>query len=197
MDQEASLLDWGGLTTANGRPARADRIFLRPLTENDIDDRYIAWFADPDVTQFIQSRNFSIEESQRYLRDGRLNRSYFLYAICLKETGTHIGNVKIGPINWPHLVSDLVTVIGQKDCWGKGLAAEAIALGSRMAVEEYGLRKLHGAILESNFGSIKAYTRAGWVVEGRLEGHYLVDGAPMDAILVSYFGPQGRGRALT
>lgn len=165
----------------------AIRIFLRPLEERDIDARYIGWFADGDVTRFIQSRNFSAEDSKAYLRAGRDSGLYHLYAVCLQQTGLHIGNLKIGPINQLHGVADLVTVIGDKACWGQGLASEAIALGSRVAFEVYGLRKLHGAILASNSGSIKAYTRGGWTIEGRLHGHYLVDGEPMDAVLVSCF----------
>jgi [ribosomal protein S5]-alanine N-acetyltransferase len=163
----------------------AVRIFLRPLEETDIDDRYVSWFADDDVTHFIQSRNFTADESRAYLRAGRESGSYYLYAICLKETGQHIGNLKIGPINRLHALADLVTVIADKTFWGRRLASEAIALGSSVAFEVYGLRKLHGAILASNIGSIKAYTRGGWAIEGRLRDHYLVKGQPMDAVLVS------------
>jgi ribosomal-protein-alanine N-acetyltransferase len=168
----------------------ATRIFLRPLEEADIDERYVGWFADGDVTRFIQSRNFSTEESRAYLRAGRESGLYHLYAVCLRKTERHIGNLKIGPINRPHGVADLVTVIGDKACWGQGLASEAIELGSRVAFEVYGLRKLHGAILADNSGSIKAYIRGGWTVEGRLRDHYLVAGEPMDAVLVSCFRDQ-------
>ncbi|MBI3515844.1 MAG: GNAT family N-acetyltransferase [Proteobacteria bacterium] len=165
----------------------AQRIFMRPLEEADIDPRYVAWFTDIDVTRFIESRNFSADDSKAYLRAGRETRSYFIYAVCLSESQRHIGNLKIGPINWTHGVADLVTVIGDKSCWGQGFAAEAIALGSRVAFKSYGLRKLHGAILADNIGSIKAYTRGGWSIVGRLHAHYLVEGRPMDAVLVSCF----------
>jgi RimJ/RimL family protein N-acetyltransferase len=165
----------------------ATRLFLRPLLEADIDERYVAWFADQRVTQFLEARNISVEESRNHLRAGRESGRFFMYAVCLKGTGTHIGNVKIGPINRLHRTADLVTVIGDRAAWGKGYAAEAIALGSHVAFESYGLRKLHGAILADNVGSIKAYTRAGWVIEGRLREHHLADGAPMDLVLVSCF----------
>jgi ribosomal-protein-alanine N-acetyltransferase len=177
---------WASRSAADERYSAA-RIFLRPLEETDIDDRYVAWFADPDVTRYIQSRNFTATESKAYLRAGRDSRSYFLYAVCLNATGAHIGNLKIGPINWIHEIADLVTVIGDKACWGRGLAAEAIALGSWVAFEVYGIRKLHGAILASNTGSIKAYTRGGWTIEGRLRDHCLADGVPTDTVLVSCF----------
>jgi hypothetical protein len=43
---------------------------------------------------------------------------------------------------------------------------------------------------ETNISSIKSYTKAGWVIEGRLSGHYLVDGNQIDRILVGCFNPK-------
>jgi [ribosomal protein S5]-alanine N-acetyltransferase len=169
---------------------KAQRIFLRPLEETDIDARYVAWFSDPDVTRFLRSRNFSVEDSKAYLREGRETRSYFMYAVCLAASERHIGNLKIGPIDRIYRAADLVTVIGEKTCWGKGLASEAIALGSRVAFDVHGIFKLRGTILADNIGSIKAYTRGGWSIEERLHGHYLVDGRAMDAVRVSCFDDQ-------
>src|SRR5580698_7589380 len=160
----------------------AQRVFLRPLEEADIDARYVAWFSDPDVTQFLRSRNFSADDSKAYLRKGRETHSYFMYAVCLTLSWRHIGNLKIGPINRVYSVADLVTVIGEKAYWGKGLASEAIALGTRVAFDVHGIFKLRGTIVADNIGSIKAYTRGGWSVEERLHGHYLVDGRPIDAV---------------
>lgn len=168
----------------------AQRVFLRPLEEADIDARYVAWFSDPDVTQFLRSRNFSADDSKAYLRKGRETLSYFMYAVCLTLSGRHIGNLKIGPINRIYGVADLVTVIGDKTYWGKGLASEAIALGSRVAFDVHGIVKLRGTILADNIGSIKAYTRGGWSIEERLHGHYRVDGRAIDAVRVSCFADQ-------
>ena len=39
-------------------------------------------------------------------------------------------------------------------------------------------------------GSLNAYTRAGWVIEARLRGHTMVDGAAKDSIVVSCFNPK-------
>jgi RimJ/RimL family protein N-acetyltransferase len=96
----------------------------------------------------------------------------------------------LGPIHRRHLTADLVTVIGDREYWGRGLATEAIRLGIRIAFDEFGLRKLSGGVYEGNVGSLKAYTRAGWVIEGRLVGHALEDGKARDEILISCFNPK-------
>lgn len=108
-----------------------------------------------------------------------------MYAICLKEDGRHIGNLKIGPIEWKHGTSDLVTVIGDREQWGKGFATEAIKLGNKIAFEKYNIRKLSGGMYASNVPSIKAYTNAGWIIEGRLFNHYVHSGKFEDRVIVS------------
>jgi len=165
------------------------RVFLRRLTPDDVTDEYIEWFRDGVVTEFLDSRDLSKEDVISYMVDGANLRLHFMYGIFDKESCTHIGNVKVGPIDWNHLVSDLVCVIGDKKFWGKGLAKEAILLGNRVAFNVHGMRKVSGGIASGNVGSIKAYTGADWVVEATMKGHHLIDGEPQDRVVVSCFNP--------
>ena len=169
--------------------SQENRIALRPLTENDIGDDYVSWFSDALVTEFLDSSKFTRDDAIAYLEHGRATNTYYMYAVIDIESDVHIGNVKIGPINWLHMTSDLITVIGRREYWGKGYAVEAIKAGNKIAFETYKIRKLCGGIADGNEGSVKAYTRAGWVVEARLKGHHLINGTPRDRIVVSYFNP--------
>ena len=40
-----------------------------------------------------------------------------------------------------------------------------------------------------NIGSVKAYLRADWIIEGILRDHYIVNGESQDRILVACFNP--------
>lgn len=166
-----------------------DRVYLRPMTEEDVTDRYIAWFRDSQVIEFLDSSNFEKHETIAYLKLGNETRAYFMNAIIDRETGLHIGNLKIGPINWKHRFSDLITVIGDRDFWGKGYATDAIRQGIALAFEKYDLRKLSAGISSSNTGSLKAYTRAGFVVEGTLKGQFLIGDTVQDRIEIGCFNP--------
>ena len=168
----------------------AERIFVRPLVETDVDENYLSWFRDTDVTAFLEARNLSREDVLRYIERGRQSGEYFMFAICDLSTGRHIGNLKLGPIDAKHRISDLVTVIGDKEFWGKGLATEAIRVGNQIAFEQYDIRKLTGGMYADNVGSLKCYTRAGWVEEARLVGQYILGGKVMDRIVVSCFNPK-------
>ncbi|KAB2914715.1 MAG: GNAT family N-acetyltransferase [Bacteroidetes bacterium] len=166
-------------------------LFVRELVAEDIKESYLDWFKNDEVTKFLEvdGHALTVQDVIRYFEHGRATKTYFMYAICLKETGKHIGNLKVGPIDWKHGLSDLVTVIGDREQWGKGYATEAIKLGNRLAFEKYNIRKLTGGMYASNIGSTKAYTNAGWIIEGRLFNHYVVEGKFEDRIIVSCFNP--------
>lgn len=65
---------------------------------------------------------------------------------------------------------------------------DAIRQGNEQA---WGLdiHKLSGSIMSGNIGSIKTYTKAGWVEEGRLKKHWLVNGEWFDDVWVACFNP--------
>jgi RimJ/RimL family protein N-acetyltransferase len=48
----------------------------------------------------------------------------YLFGIFWDEC--HIGNIKLGPINWHHMTGDVSYFLGSKDHWGKGIATLAV-----------------------------------------------------------------------
>jgi RimJ/RimL family protein N-acetyltransferase len=169
-----------------------NRVYLRDLTHDDVNESYLSWFRNNEVTSFLEVDGNSLTRQMvtDYIDEGKNSGSYFMYAICLKENNQHIGNLKVGPINHKHRVADLVCVIGDRSQWGKGLATDAIAQGNQLAFDTYDIRKLHGQIYADNIGSVKAYCKAGWIIEGVIEGRYLTPTGPMDQILVSCNNPK-------
>lgn len=168
-----------------------NKIYLRQLEDNDITDYYLENFRDETVLNFLEvtKNELSKESVLSYIQEGIKTKTYFMYAVCLIDNNEHIGNVKVGPIDKKQNISDLVTVIWNKEYWGKGLASEAIKLGNKLAFEKYNIRKLTGGMYSDNIGSIKAYTKAGWIIEATLQNHYLRDNKLQDRVVVSCFNP--------
>ena len=167
-------------------------IFLRPLEIEDIDDFYCSWFQNDDghLNYFTGSgrhfdRNVLIDD----FNEGVKTQRWFYY-IILSEKKEPIGNIKIGPIDLKNKTSDLVCLIGNRKFLGKGLATEAIRMANKIAFSRYEIRRLHGGMYASNTSSIKAYTRAGWMIEGVFKGFYWVDGKPEDRVCVACFNPK-------
>lgn len=166
------------------------KLLLNPLKTAEIDDEFVSWYQNEDghLDFFTGSRrSFSRDDLLVWIGDSKEQNTH-LYLIS-NDAGDRIGTIKIGPIDLVNKTSDLVCLIGNRDFLGRGLAKEAIALGNQIAFDKLDIRRLHGGMYESNIASIKAYTRAGWVIEGRFKGYYWVDGKPVDRVCVACFNP--------
>src|SRR3970040_376086 len=98
------------------------RIWMREVRHNDIAKGYYNWMQDPEVTANLESRYWpqSIDRIEEYITSMKPPENVFL-AIMLKGTSftngvtgkvdilktdksehTHLGNIRLGPINWQH-----------------------------------------------------------------------------------------------
>jgi len=162
---------------------------LRRLRVEDIDDRFASWFQNQELMMYYRGnpRPMVKQDLVDELMDFEKLGEVFVYAIVVEDGNLVIGTIKIGPVHNAHKTSDLVVMIGDVRFHGKGLAVEAIKLGNDLAFNEHMVRKLHGGMYADNKASIGAYLKAGWVIEGTLKDHYLVDGSSMDRVLVACF----------
>lgn len=170
----------------------SERLELIEFKKELLSESVMAWFENPDLMRYYTNskRKITKEELIESISAGQLNKNAYTYFVKYKSSGQIIGTIKVGPILVAHKISDLVALIGEKGDFGKGIGTEAIALGVRLAFEKYDVRKLFGGMYASNVSSIKAYTRAGWIVEGILKGHYWDDNKNEDRILVGCFNPR-------
>ncbi|POY39120.1 N-acetyltransferase [Solitalea longa] len=170
----------------------AERIYLKEIDLADINQRVMDWFSDEELMKFYTNSKKQITKESliQSIIDGKESHNLYTFGIYDVVSDQLIGTMKLGPINHAQKTSDLVALIGDHAFLGKGLAVEAIKVGIQIAFEEYDLRKLFGGMYESNIASIKAYCRAGWIIEGRLKGHYWVDGKNEDRLLAACFNPK-------
>lgn len=167
-----------------------ERIHLRRLTLNDVGEAYLRWMNDPEVTRFTESR-FSRQtlESLRTFVNASQGPKSLLLAIVEKASGRHIGNIKLDGIHPIHKFASIGIIIGEKDCWGKGYATEAVRLIRDYAFTELKLQKLCAGCYEGNLGSVRAFERAGFFIEGQRRGQVDFDGRRIDVILLGCLPP--------
>ena len=149
------------------------KIILRQIELSDCTERYVEWLNDPEVNQYLETKwvEQNLETVKDFVRAQRENDDSILWAIISKENLTHIGNIKIGPINKYHHHADISYFIGEKDYWGKGIATEAIQLVTEYGLNELKLHKLEAGTYEDAIGSQKALEKNGYVKEGVFVEH--------------------------
>jgi len=162
------------------------RIFLREVRPGDVNENYYRWMNDPEVTRFLETRYIpqSLENIAGYVEGMSGKRDEIFLAICLKDSAEHIGNIKLGPINWIHRFADISLVIGDKKFWSKGYGSEAIKTVSRYAFEVLNLHKVKSGLYSDNIGSARAFLKAGFTEEGRLRKQWMAHGRFQDEVLL-------------
>jgi ribosomal-protein-alanine N-acetyltransferase len=146
-----------------------ESVSLRLVTAADCTDRYVSWLQDPQVNRYLETRwrPQSLEAVRGFVADMQKSDANYLMAIVENSSGTHLGNLKVGPIVAPHEMADLSYFIGERGAWGKGYATQAIRLATTFAFRRLGLRRLQAGLYETNLGSKRALEKAGYRYEGR------------------------------
>lgn len=157
-----------GQTEKTNLKIDGERISLRILTPEMVSDAYVGWLNDPRVNRFLETRFVpqTHETCNRFVEAMYLNQSEYLFGIFLKTNDQHIGNIKLGSINWHHLNGQISLFIGEISQWGKGYATDAIHTISKWGYSQIGLQKLEAGCYDENIASLKAFLRVGFQVEG-------------------------------
>lgn len=165
---------------------KGKRIYLREVRISDVNENYYRWLNDPEITRYLEIRYMprSLENIRRFVEgmDGKPDELFL--AICLVENDRHIGNIKLGPINWIHRFADISLLIGERSCWGKGLATEAIGILAGFAFNVLNLNKLRAGCYSANIASAKAFIKTGFTKEGVLKNQWILGDEYQDEILL-------------
>ena len=140
---------------------------------------------DPDVNKYLEARfeSWPIKKLKEYVRRVKSDPNCIFMAIVLKEDNMHIGNLKL-VIDRNHKYADVSIFIGEKAYWGKNIAPEALSSVVRYSFKKLKLHKLIAETYEVNKGSINAFKKAGFIIEGRRKRQYLYNGNYIDSILL-------------
>ena len=162
-----------------------NRYVLRILQENDSTDNYLRWINDVMLMKYTESNlgQYTKVDVTSYIGKCLASSDIFLWGIFCDD-GSHIGNIKLGPIIAAERRSSLGLIIGDSRFRGKGVATGAIAAIVRYAESGLGLSKLTAGVLEPNVASLRAFQRNGFVVEGREHKYRRVENEWVDKVIL-------------
>ncbi|MDD5005729.1 MAG: GNAT family protein [Candidatus Omnitrophica bacterium] len=160
------------------------KIYLRPFDMSDLNGKYIQWINDCDVTKFMDDPFPKTRENlEEYVKNISKDPNYVFFAVIEKKTDKHIGNAKIGPINWIHRRTGFGRMLC-KEAWGKGYGTEAMRLMIEYAFEKLNLNRIidHGVV--DNLPSIKSNEKAGLDNEGIIREYVYSNGKYCDVAIL-------------
>lgn len=165
---------------------KGGRIYLKGIQVSDANTLYCSWLNDPEVNSYLCCRfeRWTLHKMKRYISETIKNTSNYFWAIYRKDTDEHIGNIKLGYVNMNYRYGDIGVIIGDRSSWGKGFATEAIELVKKYAFKNLKLHKLTAGAYANNYGSIRAFQKAGFFIEGSRKEHFIHKRKYVDQVLL-------------
>jgi|688.fasta_scaffold222573_2 ribosomal-protein-alanine N-acetyltransferase len=144
------------------------KVFLRPLARDDASLEYLSWIQNTELTKFLSldPLPLSVDDLALYIAQIQESPSDFLFGIFEKVNGRHIGNIKLGGINWTHSYGDVGILLGNSNYHGGGYASDALILLCDFAFRELNIQKLIAGVHDENFASSNLFTKTGFTLDG-------------------------------
>jgi len=174
----------------NAPRLESERMVYKPLDTSFVSQQYVEWMNDDEVNRYLESGgNYDLKKLTDFLRSVE-KKSILFWGILLKESGKHIGNIKIDPISQRNKTGEYGILIGDKTVWGKGYAKEAsTTILDYCFSNNVQLRKVTLGVVADNKPALMLYKNLGFKQEGLLEKHAFHLDKWCDVVRMAIFNP--------
>ena len=165
----------------------SNRLIIKPLNTSFISQKYVEWMNDKEVIKYLSSGgDYNLNKLKKFLEETEKKEILF-WAIIIKENNTHIGNIKIDPIDHYNGTCEYRIMMGDKNEWGKGFAYEVSELVINYCFKNLNLRKITLGCIEDNKIAISLYKKLNFKIEANLIEHILHNGKYVNVIRMALF----------
>jgi ribosomal-protein-alanine N-acetyltransferase len=141
------------------------RTLIRPLSVDDVSERYLSWLNDADTKRWILAAAVTkqLSELKFYVAEKIRREDVLFLGIFDKHSGAHIGNIKFDPIV-PQLHAAVMGVlIGEPTYRGTGLFEEVFLPTASWLQRHRKIENIYLGVDESNEMAIRAYEKSGFL----------------------------------
>lgn len=163
---------------------RGEKVYLRPLERADLNEIYLGWLNNHEITQHLEAGAFpsTMQDLEKFYQGVTGSRSEVIFAIADSKSHRHIGNVKLGSINWIHRRAMFGIMIGDKKSWGQGIGKEVTHLVVEYGFLRLNLNRIFLGVLAGHDAAIRCYEAVGFKTEGRSREEMFCDGSYQDRL---------------
>ena len=161
------------------------KIILRTVSESDCNNAYISWMNDYETNYYMETRwnEQTLETIIDFVNSVAKSQDSYLFAIIDQSSSTHIGNIKLGPINQKYKNAEISYFIGDTKFRGMGYAQEAVELVCEYGFTVLQLHRIQAGVIDGNTRSEKVLVANGFLLEGRLRHKFIRDGVYLDHLI--------------
>lgn len=167
----------------------SDRLVFKPLSLIHLSEQYVSWLNNPIVYKYLETGGGqTIEMLRSYLEEVE-KKNILFWAIHLKQTDEHIGNIKIDPVSIRHGYGEYGILMGEPRHWGNGFAKEASIRIIDYCFNVQNLRKIVLGVVANNEAAVRLYKSLQFQIEGVYKQHGLYGEEYHDVIRMALFNP--------
>lgn len=162
------------------------RLCLEPLSEKHLSEKYVNWLNDRNTNKYLETRGgYDLKTLESFIWEHKHKKTLF-WAIIFKETGEHIGNIKIDPIDSISKTGEYGILMGDKRFWGKGLAKEASFAVIDFCFNKLNLEKITLGVIEDNVNAVNLYQKMGFIITSRKIKYGVYNNKSCDLLRMAY-----------
>ena len=140
-----------------------ERYLLKPLTVDDVTERYLGWFAAPGSEHIASARSIvSMSDLRAYVAERESRDDVLFLGIFDRASGVHLGNVKFEPVNEEESYATCGIFIGEVEARGNGTAGEAITAAAQWLNANRGIKQILLGVHVDNYPAVRAYRKIGF-----------------------------------
>ncbi len=146
-----------------------EHLYLRPVEAADLPVCQV-WINDPEIRGLVANvRPIDLvgEQAWHQSHDRRPLPAEIHLAIVLHEADRFIGTTGFIKLDWLNRTGTTGSLIGERDCWGRGYGTEAKALMLEYAFDTLNLHRVQSEVIAYNERSARHLLRNGFQLEGR------------------------------
>jgi len=148
----------------------AKKIVLKELNVSMVSAKYLQWMNSKNLMRYTEQRfeKHSITKIIDFVKSKKQSKNDYLYGIfiIINKQKIHVGNIKLGPINFTHKYADISYFIGDIKFQKMGIGSMAIKMVLEIAKNKFKLKKIFASIYSNNIGSKKVLINNKFVLEG-------------------------------
>lgn len=170
-------------------------VVLKRHSRDNLPD-FLRWYQDPEVARLTRYQDGPMrpDEIERFFMMRAIGPDALAMGIHERATGRLIGTCAFSQLDADNGSVLFHITIGEHDAWGNGFGTEVTALMVEHAFSALGLHRVSLSVFAFNERAVRAYTRVGFVDEGRAREAIWRDGRWWDEIHMSVLEPEWRAR---
>jgi RimJ/RimL family protein N-acetyltransferase len=143
-------------------------IYLEKINKKNLSKDYKKWLNDIENLKFMEFRfvNITNKNINIFLNNMIKSKNDYFFGIFIKKKNTHIGNIKIGNIDFNHQSAEIGFMLGEKIYRNKGVMTEALKIVTFICFTKLKLKYICGYVYEKNIASIKVFKKNKFKLSG-------------------------------